>query len=161
MLWATRLNVGLNGSATAWLIRRFLDPQGDLLFLPPHEVAEVQRLRGAIGFDAPGARYRDLDAGRCSFELLVQERLSEDSTLVRLARIVHDADIRKRRDHPLVRLAALAYQNHQQSSTTTAPEAPGLWAISQGFGDASQDDRDAVTRAAFLFDSLYAYLRRA
>ena len=161
MLWATRLNVRLNGTATAWLIRRFLDPQGDFLFLAPDQVSEVQRLRGAIGFDAPGARYSDPDVdGRCSFERLVQERLSEDSALVRLARIIHDADVRKSRDHPLLRLAALAYQAHPRPLASTAPEAPGLWAISQGFGDAGQDDLDVVNRAAFLYDSLYAHLRR-
>lgn len=160
MLWATCFNVGLNGSATAWLIRRFLDPQADLLFLPTDQVTQVQRLRGAIGFEAPSARYPSSDEGRCSFELLVQERFSEDSALVRLARIVHDADVLRSRDHPLVRLAALAYQNRREFPTTTAPEAPGLWAISQGFGEAGRDDLDVVTRASFLYDSLYAYLRR-
>ena len=162
MLWATGFNVGLNGAATAWLIRRFLDPQGDLLFLAPDQVSEAQRLRGAIGFDAPGARYADPDVdGRCSFELLARERLSEDAALVRLARIIRDADGLRTRDRPLVRLAALAYQGHLQPSTATAPEAAGLWAIGQGFSDAGRGDLDVVTRAAFLFDSLYAHLRRS
>jgi hypothetical protein len=161
VLWATCLNVGLNGSATAWLIRRFLDPHGNFLFLGPDQVSEAQRLQGAIGFDAPGARYSDPDVdGRCSFELLVRERHPEDSALVRLARIIRDADVRKTRDHPLVTLAALAYQAHPQPSTAMAPEAPGLWAISQGFRDAGQNDLDVVNRSAFLYDSLYAHFRR-
>lgn len=142
VLRATRVGVGLNATATAWLIRRFLDPLG------------------AVGFDAPGARYPDVDGGasRGSFERLVVERLSADPALVRLAAIVRDAEGRRRWKTPLVRLAALAYE--APSPSTVAPEAPGLWAISQGFGDAGRDDFDVVTRASFLYDSLYAHLRR-
>jgi hypothetical protein len=130
----------VNRTATAWLIRRFLDPTAELLFVEPGEVAAVQQREGAIGFDAPGAHYPHRDQrGRCSFEQLVDERLSGDLSLRSLAEIVHGADFP---DEP-----------------AKTPEAAGLWAISQGFTDVAQDDGEIVARAAFLYDSLLAHLK--
>ncbi len=141
MRWVTRKRIHVNRTATAWLIHRFLDPQAEVLFVEPDDVADVQRGQGAIGFDAPGARYPHRDErGRCSFEMLVDERLADDAALRRLARIVHDADF--------------------PAEMSIAPESAGLWAISQGFTDAGRDDGDIAARAAFLYDSLYAHLRR-
>src|SRR5258708_7537948 len=141
MKWVTRKRGHVNRTATAWLIRRFLDPTGEILFLEPGEVAAVQQQEGAIGFDAPGARYPHKDQrGRCSFEQLVDERLSGDLSLRSLAEIVHGADFP---DEP-----------------AKTPEAAGLWAISQGFTDVAQDDGEIVARAAFLYDSLLAHLKR-
>jgi hypothetical protein len=141
MKWVTRKGIHVNRTATVWLIRRFLDPAAEILFVEPGDVAAVQGREGAIGFDAPGARYphRD-DQGRCSFEQLVDERLPGDAALRHLATIVHDADFP---DEP-----------------ANAPEAVGLWAISQGFTDVAPDDHEIATRAAFLYDSLHAHLRR-
>ena len=85
MKWVTRTAIHVNRTATAWLIRRFLDPEAEILFVPAAEVAAVQEREGAIGFDAPGARYPHSYAqGRCSFEQLVDERLSSDPALRRL-----------------------------------------------------------------------------
>jgi hypothetical protein len=141
MKWVTRTAIHVNRTATAWLIRRFLDPEAEILFVPAAEVAGVQERDGAIGFDAPGARYPHSDEqGRCSFEQLVAERLGSDAALERLARIVHGADF--------------------PAEIDTTPESAGLWAISQGFTDVEQDDRRIVERASFLYNSLYAHLRR-
>jgi hypothetical protein len=62
MRWVTRRRIRVNRTATAWLIRRFIDPNAVFLFVAPEEVAEIERTTGAIGFDAPGARYPHLDA---------------------------------------------------------------------------------------------------
>ena len=141
MKWVTRWQIHVNRTATAWLIRRFLDPQAEILFVAPGEVAGVQEREGAIGFDAPGARYPHSDEqGRCSFEQLVDERLGQDPALARLARIVHGADF--------------------PAEIDATPESAGLWAISQGFTDVETDDLRIVERASFLYDSLYAHLRR-
>jgi hypothetical protein len=142
MRWVTRRRIHVNRTATAWLIRRFLDPEAEIRFVEPEEVAGIQQREGAVGFDAPGARYPHKDArGRCSFEQLVEERLGHDAALARLARIVHGADFP---------------QEH-----SSEPEVRGLWAISQGFTDVGRDDPDIVARASFVYDSLYAYLQRA
>ncbi len=142
MKWVTRKRIHVNRAATGWLIRRFLDPAAEILFVEPDEVAPIQEREGAIGFDAPGARFPHKDAsGRCSFEQLVHERLSGDRALMRLAAIVHGADFPEQID--------------------TTPESAGLWAISQGFTDVGNDDDEILERASFLYDSLYAHLKRA
>jgi hypothetical protein len=139
--WVTRSRIHVNRTATGWLIRRFLDPDAEILFVEPEQVAAVQEKEGALGFDAPGARYPHRDeAGRCSFEQLVRERLPGDRALVRLAEIVHGADF------------------PEEMGTTR--ESPGLWAISQGFTDVAKNDAEILERAGFLYDSLYAHLRR-
>lgn len=141
MKWVTRKHVHVNRTATAWLLRRFVDPLAEIQFVEQEEVEAVQRRDGALGFDAPGARYPHCDErGRCSFEQLVDERLAGDAALARLARIVHGADF--------------------PAEIATTPESAGLWAISQGFTEVAADDAEIVERAAFLYDSLYAHLRR-
>jgi len=140
MKWVTRKRVHVNRAATAWLVRRFVDPEAEILFVEPEDVAEIQRRDGALGFDAPGARYPHKDEkGRCSFEQIVDEKLGADAALKRLARIVHGADF--------------PHEAEQE------PESRGLWAISQGFTDVAKDDAEITEKAAFLYDSLYAHLK--
>jgi hypothetical protein len=57
MKWITRERIRVNRTATCWLIRRFLDSEAELLFVPAEEVATVQAAQCAIGFDAPNATY--------------------------------------------------------------------------------------------------------
>jgi hypothetical protein len=140
MKWVTRKRIHVNRTATGWLIRRFLDSDAEILFVEPDQVAFIQDQEGAIGFDAPGARYPHKDAsGRCSFEQLVAQRFSTDTALERLARIVHGADF--------------------PDEIQTTPESAGLWAISQGFTEVAKDDAEILEHAGFLYDSLYASLR--
>ena len=124
MKWVTRKQIHVNRTATAWLIRRFLDPSAEIAFVEANEVAAVQERENAIRFDAPGARYPHQDEqGRCSFEQLVDEHFPADTALQRLALIVHGADFPKEID--------------------ITPESAGLWAISQGFGDdVANDERN-------------------
>lgn len=139
MTWVTKRRIKVNRAATAWLIRRFIDPGATIMFVEPEEVVEVQRREGATGFDAPGARYPHQDAaGRCSFEALVAEHRPDDPALVALARIVRGADFRDQID--------------------LTPESAGLRAISDGFPLVTKDDYETVERAAFLYDALYAGL---
>jgi hypothetical protein len=140
MRWVTRRQIRVNRAATAWLIRRFVDPGAEFLFVEPEEVARVEREMGAVGFDAPGARYPHKDArDRCSFEALVDERCPDDAALRRLARIVRSADFAEELE--------------------LTPEGAGLRAISRGFPLVSRDDHETVERVAFLYDALYASLR--
>ena len=140
MKWVTRRQIRVNRTATAWLVRRFIDPDATFQFVEPAEVAEVERREGAIGFDAPGARYPHRDgAGRCSFRALVEEHLPNDGALAAMAVIVQSADF--------------------PDELGNAAEAPGLVAISRGFPLVARDDYETVERAAFLYDALYASLR--
>lgn len=140
MQWVTRRGIRVNRTATAWFIARFVDRQPHFLFVDPEDVAPIQQMTGAIGFDAPGARYphRD-DADRCSFEALVATYRPRDPALAIMARIVHGADF--------------------ADAIDCAPESAGLRVISQGFPLVAHDDHDTLDRAAFLYDALYSALR--
>src|SRR5213593_4070070 len=114
MRWVTRREIRVNRAATAWLVRRFIDRDAEFLFVDPDDVARVERDTGAIGFDAPGARYPHKDGGGCcSFEALVAEYCAGDRVLARLARIVRSADF--------------------SDEIGLTPEGVGLRAISRGF----------------------------
>ena len=140
MKWVTRARIRVNRTATAWLIRRFVDPAAVLLFVEADEVAAVQAREGATGFDAPGATYPHRDAeGRCSFEALVDEYRPEDPALQELACIVHGADF--------------------GDEARWVPESEGLRAISEGFPLVARDDHEILQRASFVYDALYASLK--
>ncbi len=139
MKWVTRERVRVNRTATAWLVRRFIDPEAVLLFVAPEEVAAVQEREGAIGFDATGARYPHRDErGRCSFAALAEEHRPRDAALRELSRIVHGADFAE--------------------DVGLTPESAGLRTISAGVPLVARDDVETVERAGFLYDALYASL---
>lgn len=141
MKWVTRSRIQVNRAATAWLVRRFIDPHAEFLFVEPDQVVAVQEKEGARGFDAPGATYPHKDSkGRCSFEALVEEHRPDDPVLAHLARIVHGADFADALD--------------------STPESAGLQAISRGFPLVARDDHDTVERAGFVYDALYASLAK-
>jgi len=140
MKWVTRRSIRVNRMATAWLIRRFIDPEAVFLFVEPDEVAAIQQRGDARGFDASGATYPHKDdKGRCSFEALVEQYCSGDPVLRAMARIVRGADFAE--------------------EIGLAPESAGLRAISHGFPLVAKDDQEIVEKGAFLYDSLYAALR--
>src|SRR5262245_59585514 len=142
MKWITRTGIRVNRTATWWLIRRFLDPEAEFLFVPAEQVAELQPAIGATGFDAPGATYPHRDAnGRCSFAALVHERLTEDPVLLEMACIVQAADFKEQLDmHPAAR---------------------GLELISRGFPRVTSNDDETAARASFLYNALYAGIRES
>src|SRR6476659_9800156 len=112
MKWVTRARPKTDRIACPWLIRRFIDPDAEVLYVPSSEVLAVADEQGAASFDAPGALYDHRD-GKCTFEVLIDEYdLSHDPALARLARIVHAADI--------------------DSELHTDPAGPGLLAIGLG-----------------------------
>jgi len=137
MKWVTREQIRVNRTATCWLIRRFIDPKAEFVFVEPTDVASIQTREGATGFDAPDAAYpHKNDKGLCSFAALVQERFSDNPVLIEMARIVQAADFRDQ------------LNNH--------PAAHGLQLISFGFPLVTKDDHETAERAAFVYDSLYA-----
>jgi hypothetical protein len=138
--WITRKGIRVNRTATCWLIRRFLDPEAEFIFVPSGQVASMQSETGATGFDAPGATYPHQDAqGFCSFAALVRERLAHDPVLSEMASIVQAADIQGELD------------NH--------PAASGLQLISRGFSLVTNDDYETAERAAFVYDALHASIK--
>jgi hypothetical protein len=140
MKWVTRARPKTDRIACPWLIRRFVDPDAEILYANADQVLEVAAREGAHSFDAPGADY-DHRAGRCTFEVLIDEfGLEGDPALARLARIVHAADI--------------------DGQVHTDPAGPGLLAIGLGGLDVETDDHRLLERAGFVYDALYAWCAR-
>jgi hypothetical protein len=138
MKWVTRHHVHVDRVACPWLIKKFVDPDAELLFVPPDEVMSVAEHEGAIPFDARGQAELDHHEGRCSFESIIRKYGLADPALNEVARIVHAADVAADRD--------------------TAPEAAGLEAIARGFGLLPHaDDHEILEKQFPVYDALYAY----
>lgn len=140
MKWVTRARPKTDRIACPWLIRRFIDPEAEILYVPKDEVLAIAETEGAVSFDAPGARYDHRD-GLCTFEVLIEEYdLGSDGALARLAKIVHAADI--------------------DSDLDSDPAGTGLLAIGLGGLDVEADDHRLLDRASFVYDALYAWCAR-
>ena len=140
MKWVTRERPKTDRIACPWLIRRCIDPEAEIVFVPKDEVLAVAEREGGRSFDTPGATYTHRN-GKCTFEVLIDEfHLGDDPALVRLARAVHAADI--------------------ASELHTDPVGPGLLAIGLGGVDVESDDHRLLERATFVYDALYAWCRR-
>jgi hypothetical protein len=138
MKWVTRSRAKTDRIACPWLIKKFIDLDAEFLFVPKEQVLEAARREGAKSFDAPGANYTHRD-NKCSFEVLIEEFGLTDSALVELAKIVHGADIAADRN--------------------IVPEAPGLFAIAEGFFLTCPDDHEKLRLEFPLYDALYAWCR--
>ena len=137
MKWITRARPKTDRIACPWLITKFIDPAAEILYVPKEQVLTVAAEQGAHSFDAPGAEYDHRD-GKCTFEVLIDDHdLTSDAALVRLARIVHAADI--------------------AADLGTDPAGPGLLAIGLGGLDVEDDDHRLLDRATFVYDALYAW----
>src|SRR5215831_11344318 len=91
MKWITREKVKVDQVACPWLIRKFIDPQAEFLFVPAEKVLEVAERQEAIPFDVPGVEFGH-HGKECSFDALVKKyRLGEDAALLLLAKIVDAA----------------------------------------------------------------------
>jgi hypothetical protein len=140
MHWVTGRKIKINRAATAWLIRRFIDPDAVFVFVSPGDVAAKAERLGGIGFHAPGTAYPARDShGRTPFEALVQERCPDDPALHRMSEIVKDADVPRAGE---------------------VAEAAGVRLITGAFPLVAEDDDETVERSKFLYDAMYAGLRR-
>ena len=141
MKWVTRENANVDRIACPWLIRRFIDPDAEFLFVGPDEVAAVADRERATPFDVPGVELGHVD-GRCSFEsVMLKFGLDNDPALVELARIVHAADVR--------------------ADIDTSPQGRGLNAIAHGFALIhGKDDLRKIELETPMYDALYAWCVR-
>ncbi|MBA4864294.1 chromate resistance protein [Streptomyces sp. PSKA54] len=136
MKWATRAGIHIDRAACAWLIRSFVDPKAEFIFVSDPAEAPSD----ATPFDMRGVELGH-HHGDCSFEtILSRYDLSTDPALSRIAEIVHEADLDDER--------------------FDAPEAPGLDVVLRGLSMIGDDEHTlSVTKP--LFDGLYEYYRRA
>src|ERR1700738_3231829 len=92
MKWVTRKNASVDRIACPWLVKRFIDPDAEFLYVPAQEVTAVAEREGAIPYDVGGVELGHVD-GRCSFESIIVKYGLHDPALDRLAHIVHAADV--------------------------------------------------------------------
>jgi hypothetical protein len=141
MKWVTRARPKTDRIACPWLIRRFIDPDAQILFVPADQVLETAAREGGYSFDATDATYthrRTPEGELCTFEVLIADHhLDADPALSRLARIVHAADV--------------------SGHLHTDPLGAGLLAIGQGGLHVEDDDHRLLDRGMFVYDALYAW----
>ena len=135
MRWATRAGVHIDRAACAWLIRRFIDPQAEFVFVS--DAVEVPD--DATAFDMRGVELGH-HGGRCSFETFLVRYDLPDPVLARIGEIVHEADL--------------------DDARFDAPEAPGLDVVMRGLSMIG-DDENTLAVAGPVFDGLYEYFRRS
>lgn len=136
MKWITRSHVHVDRVACPWLISRFIDSTAEFLFMPKNQIEQVAKASGAIPFDAPGVELGHHE-GRCSFESILLKYELQDPALLRLAKIVHAADIAKDIDQD--------------------PLARGLEAIARGYGLRFPHDPENLQHQFEVYDALYAW----
>ena len=140
MKWITREKVKVDRVACPWLIKKFIDPQAEFIFVPADKVMEIAEREKAIPFDAPGVELGH-NEGKCSFEAIVSKYKIEDPAIQLMAKIVHSADVSK--------------------DLNLQPEAVGLKAIAEGFGHLGlKDDHEILAKEFIVYDALYAYCKQ-
>ena len=140
MKWVTREHPKTDRIACPWLIRKFIDPDAEIIYVPRDEVLDFAAREGATSFDAPGATFTHRD-GMCSVEVLIDEyQLGGDPALTVMARVVHGADVSEDRD--------------------ATPQSPGLLAIADGFALLGVDDQRQLELELPVYDALYAWAQR-
>jgi hypothetical protein len=138
MKWVTKERVHVDRVACPWLIRRFVDPQAEFLFVPADQVMAVAEREGATPYDVRGVELGHHERG-CTFEAFVDKYgLTSDPAMVLLSRIVNGADT--------------------DNSLWNQPESAGLKAVAEGFRHLGLADDHAVNAAEWIvYDALYAY----
>ncbi|MFN8485579.1 MAG: chromate resistance protein [Anaerolineae bacterium] len=141
MKWITRERVKVDRVACPWLIKKFIDPQAEFLFVPADRVMDIAAQESAIPYDV-----KDVELGHhgkeCSFEAILKKYdLTGDAALVLLGKIVNGADT--------------------DNSLYAQPEGPGLEAIAEGFRHLGYNDDHAINAAEWIvYDALYAYCQQ-
>jgi hypothetical protein len=136
--FVTRKNAAVDRIACPWLIRRFIDPDAEFLYVAPEEVLNT---KDAIPFDVDGAELGHV-AGRCSFESILLKYGLDDPALQRMARIVHAADV--------------------EADLAMAPEGAGLKAIAIGFRRIyGERDHEKLEAQMAMYDALHEWCKPA
>lgn len=135
MLWITRQHPDLDRLACPWLIRRFIDPQAQILFLPAEEVIEKSTELGGIPFDIAGVEFPHFGQ-KYSLDSFLKKYTLTDPALQTMASIIRGAGS----DHP-----------------EPTPQAAGLWAISAGLAYNMDDEQAWLAQGLNLYDALYSW----
>ena len=140
--WITRERPKIDRIACPWLIRRFIDPLAEFLYVPSETVIEAAQHEGATPYDVPAVRFshRGTDGELCSFDSFVADFGLEDPALHDLAAIVRGADTGK---------------------PDLTPQSAGLLAVSLGLSVNYPDDHAMLEQGMVVYDALYAWIKAA
>lgn len=141
MKWITREKVKVDRVACPWLIKKFIDPQAEFLFVPADKVREIAASQGATPFDIPNVELGH-HGKECSFDAILKKyTLDKDPALALLARIVNGADT--------------------DNSLWQQPESAGLNALAEGFRHLGfKNDMEQNQAEWIVYDALYAYCQQ-
>lgn len=137
--WVTRARPKIDRLACPWFLRRFVDPEAQILYVGAEWVQETAAEFDAIPFDVPDTAFSH-QGELCSFDAFLERFGVSDPALHAVARVVRGADTAR---------------------PDLAPEAPGLLALSLGLSAAVADDQRLLDLGMTLYDGLYAWARRA
>ncbi len=138
MKWVTRARPKVDRVACPWLIRRFVDPQAEFLYVPADQVAAVAAREGATPFDVPNVELGH-HGPECTFDAIIRQYGLTDPALQQLALIVRGADT---------------------AAKDLTPESRGLEAVAEGFRLVYRDDHKLLEREMPVYDALYAYCQQ-
>jgi rhodanese-related sulfurtransferase len=136
--WVTRERPKVDRIACPWLVRRFIDPEAEFLYVPSAEVRDVAERTGAIPYDITGAEFGHV-GDHCSFDAFIRLFELRDAALDRLALVVRGADTGR---------------------PELTPQSPGLVALAYGLSDNFADDHAMLEAGMIVYDALYAWCRR-
>jgi len=136
--WVTRERPKIDRIACPWLVKRFVDPDAEFLYVPTPEVKKVAAEREAVPYDIPDVEFSH-DGDLCSFDAFIKRFRLRDPALDALALIVRGADT----GHPEL-----------------APQAAGLLAVSLGLSLIYENDLEMLERGMTVYDALYAWCKR-
>ncbi|SDP99807.1 hypothetical protein SAMN05428975_5168 [Mucilaginibacter sp. OK268] len=137
MKWITREHPKIDRIACPWLIKRFIDPEAEIIYVPVDQVIAQAAVLNAVPFDLPGVEYTHYD-DQCSFDYFIKKHELKDVALDRIAAIVRGADT-DRHDF--------------------APQASGLSAIFLGLSKNIPDDHELLELGIKVYDGLYTWAK--
>ncbi len=138
-VWVTRERPKIDRIACPWLIRRFIDPLAEFLYVPSADVMTVAAEKNAIPYDVPGVQFTHR-GDACSFDALIADFALSNPALIDLAKIVRGADT---------------------GSPELTPQSAGLLAVSLGLSALYVDDHEMLAQGMIVYDALYAWLKSA
>jgi rhodanese-related sulfurtransferase len=137
--WVTRERPKIDRIACPWLIRRFIDPTAEFIYVPTKDVLSVSETRNAIAYDVPNVQFTHR-GDMCSFDALMADFKLNDPVLTDLAVIVRGADT---------------------GQPNLTPQSAGLLAMSLGLSELYRNDHDMLAHGMVMYDALYAWLKSA
>jgi hypothetical protein len=137
--WITRERPKIDRIACPWLIKRFIDPEAEFIYVPKEKVLEKALEFNAIPYDIPGAEYTHY-GDECTFDYILHKHKLTDEALTQIASIVRGADTDR---------------------FSIAPQSAGLWAISAGLSYNYADDYEQLETGLKIYDALYSWAKYA